>query len=188
MTDQNQYGMEPDDDAEDYSEARVVNVTDEDVTFKVATTAGSKARRYRLAASGQPGDSVHIQSGYTKVYRGAGRKDLAPLIERITMREVYPAGPHGADGKPVYPAGRSLPRVVHEDRADEARRLWQLELAKKDRAIKSSKTVMVGVSLDPMTGAATAATIQADDAGGADPIVASGPPPSSAPKGARGRA
>ena len=44
-----QFGIDEDDDAIDYSESTVVNVTDEIVSFTVATTPGSKARRYRLA-------------------------------------------------------------------------------------------------------------------------------------------
>lgn len=109
---QQPYGLAPEDDSRDYTESRVINITDEEVVFRIAQGPGAKPRRYRLAPyeSGNAA-GVNLQDGYAKPYKGAGRKLVRPIIERETMRHVYPRGPR-------------LPMVVHEDRAEEARAAW----------------------------------------------------------------
>lgn len=94
-------------DAEMMSEARVMNVSPHVSRFEIATTPGAQPRRYKL----QPGDSVHLQVGYTQAFTGAGRQPVRAPIEALTEREVWPRGP-------------TLPMVVHESRAAEMRARW----------------------------------------------------------------
>lgn len=125
------YDDDFDRDAEEQSEARVVNVTDEVCRFEVALAAGSKPRRYKLQPFGSGADSgVHIQLGYTIETKGVGRAMIMPTIEQLTEREVYPGGPR-------------LPMVVSVDggRADRARDRWVKALADKGK-IKRPVLVM----------------------------------------------
>lgn len=120
-------------DADLHSEERVVNITDEVVRFEIGTQPGSKPRRYRLAAYGRADSGVSIQAGYAHEYKGVGRGMIPATIETLTEREVYPQGPIGAVGldgvaRPIYPAGPRLPRVVREDKAEEARAAWKAGL------------------------------------------------------------
>ena len=98
-------------DAEEASEARVVNVTDEVTRFEIAQGPGSKPRRYKLQPYGKADSGIHIQRGYTIPTRGVGRSMIKPTIEQLTEREAYARGPR-------------LPMVVAEDRADDARTAW----------------------------------------------------------------
>ncbi len=170
------YGLEPDDDASEYSEALVVNISNEEVIFKIATTPGSKARRYRLAPYGQAGSSVHLQDGYTKEYKGAGREVIKPIIEALTRREAYPGGP-------------SLALVVHEEKAPAARRAWLAAFEKREADIAKAQSIELKVSPDQLRAAlpkaAKAAPVVAEDFGNDeiepphpddDPIIADGPP------------
>jgi hypothetical protein len=131
-----QFGIDEDDDAIDYSESTVVNVTDEIVSFTVATTPGSKARRYRLAPYGKNGDRINLQDGYAKPYPGAGRYMCPPIVERRTMRHVYP----GSEER--------LPMVVHEDRAAEVRAKW-LAAVKKGAEKAKQKPITVALEVNP---------------------------------------
>lgn len=155
------YGLEPDDDATEYSEALVVNITDDEVVFKIATTPGSKARRYRLAPFGRPGSSVHLQEGYTKEYRGAGREIIKPIVEAITKRESYPGGP-------------AMAQVVHEDKAPQARRAWLATFAKRDAEIAKAKTIELKVSAEQLAAHLPQPQVQ--------PRAAAVPAPRSTPK------
>lgn len=107
------YNDDFDRDAAMQSEARVVNVSPHVARFMIATTAGSQPRKYRL----QPGESVHIQVGYTHSFTGAGRQPVRATIESLTEMQVF-AG------------GFTLPMVVHESKADEYRARWAEALAK----------------------------------------------------------
>lgn len=107
------YSEDFDRDAAMTSEARVVNVSPRIARFEIATTPGAQPRRYKLAA----GDSVHIQSGYTQSFTGAGRQPVRATIESLTEMQVWPGGP-------------TLPMVVHEHRAAEMRQRWTEMLAK----------------------------------------------------------
>lgn len=107
------YGDEFDRDAEEQSEALVVNVSPWPARFEIATVPGSKPRRYKL----ESGKSVSLQLGYTTSFIGASRQPVRPTIESLTEIEVYPRGP-------------KLPMVVHIDRASEMRAKWEHELAK----------------------------------------------------------
>lgn len=100
-------------DAAMQSEARVVNVSPHIARFVVATTPGSQPRRYKL----QPGESVHLQSGYTAEFQGAGRQPVRATIESLTERQVWNNGP-------------TLPMVVHESKAGQMRDRWEELLAK----------------------------------------------------------
>lgn len=100
-------------DAALMSEARVVNVSPRTARFQIATTPGAQPRRYKL----EPGESVHIQHGYTQPFTGAGRQLVRAPIESLTEQEVYPKGP-------------TLPQVVHADRAVEMRARWESMIAK----------------------------------------------------------
>lgn len=104
-------------DAEEQSEAPVVNVSPWESRFEIATVPGSKPRRYVL----QPGKQVSLQIGYTLPFIGASRQPVRPTIESLTEIEVYPKGP-------------KLPMVVHIDRAHEMRAKWEAELAKGQKA------------------------------------------------------
>ncbi len=110
-------------DAEEQSEARVVNVTGEVCRFEIAGHPGTKPRRYRLNPHGNQESGVYLQLGYTVETKGVGRKMIAPTIEQLTEREVYPGGPR-------------LPMVVSEDngRATAARAAWLAALATKGKA------------------------------------------------------
>lgn len=110
-------------DAEEQSEARVINVTDEVCRFEIGGTPGTKARRYKLTPFGQRDSGVYLQLGYTIETKGVGRKMIAPTIEQLTEREVFPGGPR-------------LPMVVSEDsgRAEVARATWLSALATKGKA------------------------------------------------------
>ncbi|HUS27601.1 MAG TPA: hypothetical protein VMZ53_03810 [Kofleriaceae bacterium] len=95
------------------SEARVINVSPHVARFQIATTPGSQPRRYKLG----PGESIHIQIGYTQSFQGAGRQPVRATIESLTEREVWNKGP-------------TLPMVVHESRAAEMRSRWQEMIAR----------------------------------------------------------
>lgn len=104
----------PDDEANDRDfEQNVVNVSPHEARFEIGAGPGAQPRRYRL----KPGQSVTIQSGYTKPFTGAGRQPVRATIESLTERQVYPGGP-------------SLPMVVHADRAAEVRAQWSAMIAK----------------------------------------------------------
>ncbi len=107
------YDDDFDRDAAMMSEARVVNVSPHIARFIIATTPGAAPRRYKLA----PGESVHIQVGYTKAFVGAGRQPVRATIESLTEREAWPKGP-------------TLPCVVHEERAAEMAERWRTTLAR----------------------------------------------------------
>lgn len=107
------YSEDFDRDAAMTSEARVVNVSPHTARFEIATTPGAQPRRYKLAS----GDSVHIQSGYTHSFTGAGRQPVRATIESLTEMQVWRGGP-------------TLPMVVHESRAAEMRGRWMEMLAK----------------------------------------------------------
>lgn len=98
-------------DAEGQTEARVINVSPHVARFEIATNPGTKARRYTL----KPGETVLLQSGYTRDFTGAGRQPVRATIESLTEREVFPKGPR-------------LPMVVHEDRATEVHDQWRAAL------------------------------------------------------------
>jgi hypothetical protein len=109
-------------DAEEQSEARVVNVTDEVCRFEVAQGPGSKPRRYKLEPFGRADSGVYLQMGYTIETKGVGRKMIAPTVEQLTEREVYPGGPR-------------LPMVASEadGRAAAARKAWLVAMATKGK-------------------------------------------------------
>ena len=140
------YGLEQDDDPTSYSESVVVNVTDEDVVFRIAQTPGVKPRRYTLARHGRPGDRVSIQTGYTQPYKGAGRGMVDPIIDRLTMRHVFHDGPR-------------LPMVVHEEKAAEYRAKWVAALQAK-ASKDSSKPVTIAVQVDAVTRAPISAKVK----------------------------
>lgn len=100
-------------EAEGSAEARVVNVSPFVARFEVATVPGTRPRRYKL----NPGESVHLQAGYVKEFKGAGREMVRATIESLTEREVFPKG-------------RTLPMVVNEAKAQEMAQRWRDELAK----------------------------------------------------------
>lgn len=100
-------------DAAMSSEARVINVSPFTARFEIATSPGSSPRRYKL----EPGQSVHLQSGYTEEFQGAGRQPVRPTIESLTERHVWNGGP-------------TLPMVVHEGRAKEVAAEWERMLAR----------------------------------------------------------
>ena len=100
-------------DAAMMSESRGGNVSPWTSRFEIATTPGAPPRRYKL----EPGQSVHLQLGYTQGFTGAGRQPVRAPIESLTEREVWPKGP-------------TLPQVVHEDKATEMRQRWLDKLAK----------------------------------------------------------
>lgn len=139
------YGLAPEDDARDYTESRVVNITDEDVVFKIAQGPNAKPRRYRLAPFKQGNAaSVTLQDGYVKPYKGAGRKMVRPIIERLTMRHVFPSGPR-------------MPMVVDEEKAPAARAAWVAALAAG--AVKAKAPITFAVrpeQLEPVARAAKA--------------------------------
>lgn len=107
------YEEEFDRDAEQNSEARVINVSPLPARFEIATTPGAKPRRYKL----EPGQSMHLQAGYTRAFQGAGRQPVRATIEALTEREAFPRGP-------------ALPQVVHEDRAREIGRAWEAAMVR----------------------------------------------------------
>lgn len=107
------YDDEFDRDAEEQSEALVVNVSPNVARFEIATVQGSKPRRYKL----EPGKSVNIQHGYTQDFIGASRQPVRATIESLTEIEVFPKGPR-------------LPMVVHVDKARDMRAQWEAALAK----------------------------------------------------------
>jgi len=107
-------------DAEETSEARVVNVTDNPVRFEIAAAAGSKPRRYKLGPYGSANASIHIEAGYTQPFKGVGRGMVRATIESLTEREAYPGGPR-------------LPAVVHESRVDVVRAAWAAAMANKGK-------------------------------------------------------
>lgn len=107
------YEDEFDRDAEQNSEARVVNVSPYVARFEIATTPGAKPRRYKLS----PGQSMHLQAGYTRAFQGAGRQPVRATIEALTEREAFARGP-------------ALPQVVHEERAREIGDAWDAAIAK----------------------------------------------------------
>ena len=144
-----------DEDLVDYQESTVVNVTDDVVIFIIATQPGSKPRRYRLAPYGDPAgrDRVTLVDGYAKEYEGAGTgKMCTPIIERITRREAFPAGPPVHDPiqqkiVPKYPAGPRLPRVVHIDKAENMRARWEAAMSLHGQAV-TMRPVMVQLEVD----------------------------------------
>lgn len=179
MSASNAYGRELDDDAIDYSESEVVNVTDEDVQFTIATHPGSKPRRYTLAPFGQPKCAIHIEDGYTRPCSGAGRALRKPIIESKTMREVFPGG-------------KSLPMVVHHEQARDARKRWVDELKKAPpehrvamqmpREPRMQSPTRASSSSPPNLEEVDQTEIEAphpDDA----PVIANGPPAAPPPKG-----
>lgn len=97
--------------ARETSEAIVVNVSPFVARFEIAGTPGSPPRRYSM----QPGESRHLQAGYTEGFLGAGRQPVRATIESLTEREVFPKGPR-------------LPMVVHENRASEVQSKWRQAL------------------------------------------------------------
>jgi hypothetical protein len=118
------YGLDKDEDEDaiEYSETEVVNVTDEPVKFRIATTPGAKARRYTLAPYGKPGDSINIQTGYAQPYLGAGQHHLLePIIHRLTKRHVAPQT-RNSDGQLVNTP--RLPCVVRREVAAQFRDQW----------------------------------------------------------------
>ena len=134
-----QYGQIIDDEenAIEYRESLVVNITDEPVTFTIATQPGTAPRRYKLAPFGRSMSSIHLQDGYTRPYKGAGRGTMAPIVERLTMRHVYPGGPR-------------LPQVVHEEQAEQARAKWLAALAAKPTPTRRmALEIDVPAHLDP---------------------------------------
>jgi len=170
------YGLEPAEDALDYSEARVVNITDEEVKFTIATTPGAKPRRYTLAPFGKPGCDVHLQEGYTKPYRGAGRKMIRPIIESRTLREPFPGARLDNSPDPKEARPHTLPMVVHEDNAKAARKAWLAAMAKAPKRAPQPAELDDDDELDDQA-----------DVGSGEPAIASGPP--AAPKsGAKGKA
>lgn len=100
-------------DAAANSETRVVNVSPFTARFEVAGTPGSPPRRYTLA----PGASVHLPSGYCFDFQGAGRQPVRATIKSLTEREVFPGG-------------RPLPMVVHENEARDYAEQWRAEQAR----------------------------------------------------------
>lgn len=113
-------------DAELNSEARVVNVSPHIARFEIATTPGAAPRRYKLG----PGQSTHLQVGYTRGFVGAGRRPVRATIESLTERQVYPG------------SSRTLPMVVHEERASEVAERWRAELARGVEAPKPVEVMM----------------------------------------------
>jgi hypothetical protein len=112
-------------DAEQHSEALVVNVSPYTARFEIAGTQGSPPRRYKLDS----GKTVHIQAGYAKPIPGASpSKFRAPTIESLTERQIRP--------------GVTLPCVVHVDRANEVREQWRRELAKVAEPPKPVKVML----------------------------------------------
>lgn len=138
MESQDKYGLIDDGAIEvEYTETRVVNVTDEPVTFRVAGNPGSPARKYRLAPWGKDGSSVSLQSGYCNEYTGAGARFLLePIIERLTKRHAWPTvtvmrlSPIDGVMTPHTFTSARLPMVVREDKAKDARKAWLAEMAK----------------------------------------------------------
>jgi hypothetical protein len=134
-------------DAQEQSEARVVNISDEVVRLEIAQQAGSKPRRYALGPYGSGNESISIQIGYTQPFRGAGRGLVQATIETLTEREVITEIPPtiGSNGT-VIDHGRRPVRislVVHEDRAEEMRARYVEALAKlgqKAKTVKSAAT------------------------------------------------
>lgn len=174
-----QFGLElDDDDAEATVMRTVVNVTDEVVSFSIASMPGSKPLRYKLAPWGKNGSSVALQEGYTMPYKGAGREMIDPIIERITKRHVG-----GSDGD-------RLPMVVDSSKAEAARASW-LRALSTHRKSKSVKPVTVSLQVDPETLQPRAARVAEPFIGEVveqdtiepphpddEPIAVDGPPPS----------
>ena len=127
-------------EAREQSEARVINISDETVRFEIAQQPGSKPRRYVLAPYGQQGDGIHLQIGYTRPYRGAGRGDVRPTIESITEREIIAEVPP----TPLDPGrpGLRVPFVVHEEHAAEGRARYEQALAKAGKHAKHAPRVV----------------------------------------------
>lgn len=113
------YKEDFDRDAAMHSEARVVNVSPHTARFEIATTPGAQPRRYKL----EPGQSIHVQLGYTQAFTGAGRQPVRATIESLTEREVWSRGP-------------TLPMVVHEERAAEMAARWAQAIARGAEAPK----------------------------------------------------
>lgn len=149
MATSQQYGLEfdDDDDANDVVMRNVVNITDEEVRFRIATVPGSKPLRYKLAPFGKPGSTISMQGGYTLPYRGAGTKMMAPIIEKLTSRHV---GGH---------EGAKLPMVVEESKAQQARSQW-LSAMRAHKQTKDRKPVTVALSIDPVTNMPSAARVE----------------------------
>lgn len=147
-------------DAAMTSEARVINVSPHVARFEIATTPGAHPRRYKLG----PGESVHVQAGYTKPFTGAGRQPVRATIESLTERAVFAGGP-------------TLPMVVHEERAAEMRARWQDAIAKgaeppkpvdvmlpsADGGEPIKMTVQPAPAVTPAQAAATASKLPAFD-------------------------
>lgn len=125
-----------DEEAEEQSEVRCINVSPFPARFEIATVPGSKPRRHKLS----PGGSVYLQHGYTVPFLGASRKIVQPTIESLTEREAWPGkrGPD-SDGKIVWQVkpGPRLPMVVSEDRAASVKAQWDAAMASKDEALNA---------------------------------------------------
>lgn len=112
-------------DAEAMSEVLVINVSPYEARFEIASTPGTKPRRYKL----DPGRTVHLQSGYCEEFIGASRQPVRATIESLTEIEVFPRGPR-------------LPMVVRTEKAHEMRDKWERALAKADAAPAPIKVMM----------------------------------------------
>lgn len=112
-------------DAAQMSEARVINVSPFTARFEIATVPGSKPRRYKL----EPGDSIHLQYGYTQEFQGAGRQPVRATIESLTEREAFPGGP-------------TLPMVCHVDKQAQVARSWAEALARANTPPKPVKVML----------------------------------------------
>jgi hypothetical protein len=103
-------------------EAFVVNVSPFTARFEIGTTPGNDPRFYTL----KPGEGVHVQHGYAHEFLGASRQPVRPIIESLTERQAYPGGP-------------SLPMVVINTKADEAKAAWDAAMKRANQAPASIK-------------------------------------------------
>lgn len=130
-------------DAQEQSEARIVNVSDETVRLEIAQQPGSKPRRYTLTPWGSREASVRIQAGYTKPFSGAGRGMVTPTIETLTEREMLAEVPAtmGPNGIVLDPGRRAvrLPLVVHEDKAEDARAKYVSAMRRRGESVRDDR-------------------------------------------------
>lgn len=120
-----------DNEAEEQSEVRCINVSPFTARISIGTVAGSKPRRHRL----EPGQGVYLQHGYTVEFVGSGGQPVRPTIESLTEREAWPGvRDYDKDNKIVWLTrpGPRLPMVVAEPRAREVKAQWEAAMKRHD--------------------------------------------------------
>lgn len=139
-------------DAEVYAERQVINVSPYDARIQIATSPGTKPRRFIL----KPGRTMTLQQGYCVPFQGVTMKWIAPWIETHTEREAWPGVRIWDSNSEKFvwkvPPGPRLPMVVDVDRADEVREQWQAAMRDKEQAITAPLTLTLrrqdGVPVD----------------------------------------